>query len=131
MLLASGCSSTCPGADVSKGRTQLIARLAVAAARGTATYVSMLGMPVENQAVARSPQGMAIAGATPPAKSISRQLRATRIRPDCGRFHSGASETLFCTTAIVADLCCGRWEVPQESDGDGQLDDRPDTRQRD
>ena len=77
MLLASCCSSTCPGADASKGRTQLIARLAIAAARGTATYVSMLGMPVENQAVARSPQGMAIAGAAPPAKSISRQLCAS------------------------------------------------------
>ena len=77
MLLASCCSSTCPGADASKGRTQLIARLAIAAARGTATYVSMLGMPVENQAVARSPQGMAIAGAAPPGKSTSRQLCAS------------------------------------------------------
>src|SRR5262249_13169085 len=34
----------------------------------------MLGMPVENQAVARSPQGMAIAVAEPPAKSILRHL---------------------------------------------------------
>ena len=37
----------------------------------------MLGMPVENQAVARSPQGMAIAIAEPPAKSIRRQLCAS------------------------------------------------------
>src|SRR5215469_12742264 len=34
----------------------------------------MLGMPVENQAVARSPQGIAIAVAEPPAKSILRHL---------------------------------------------------------
>src|SRR5437660_3782718 len=37
----------------------------------------MLGMPVENQAVARSPQGMAIAVAERPAKSIRRQLCAS------------------------------------------------------
>ena len=42
-----------------------------------------------------------------------------------------AAEALFRTTPIVADLCCGRWEVRQESDGDDQLDDRPDTRHRD
>ena len=32
-------------------------------AKGTLTYVSMLGMRVENHAVARSPQAMAIAAA--------------------------------------------------------------------
>jgi len=46
----------------------------------------MLGMPVENQAVARSPQAMAIAGAEPPSKSTRRQLcagkRAGAIRHD-------------------------------------------------
>jgi len=59
-------------------------------AYGTLTYVSMFGMPVENQAVARSPQAIAIAAAEPPSKSTRRQLWASgtssiipfrRIRP--------------------------------------------------
>ena len=44
---------------------------------GTFAYVSMLGMPVENHAVAISPQAMAIAVAEPPSKSTRRQLCAS------------------------------------------------------
>jgi hypothetical protein len=41
--------------DASKGRAQLSTRLAITAARGTAAYVSMLGMPALAQSVGNAP----------------------------------------------------------------------------